>query len=206
MPHIPPPLRPLSKAAMSDAALHDLAARFRGGTAAVIVEGDYTGVILSATLHPWLNALAATFGGPHPLRWQGKTFASGVGMAVGASGVEGTGENLWRHRVDPPGVLLAGMSRLCRWQARQHAGDVYRAVPFRVSHGPSIADEQHTVLRIMYDVTTNPLFIRRIRDELVDVGDGQYLGRGYYRLWGRWFPWVWFTLHTAHPVGDDWHR
>jgi len=198
MPRFPSPLRSLPKAAMSDAALRDLAARFRGGTAAAIAEGDYTGLILSATLHPWLNALAATLGGLHPLRWQGKTFAGGM---------EGTGENLWRHHVDPPGVLLAGVSRLCRWQARQHAGDVYRAVPFRVSYGPSIADRQHTVLRIVYDVAANPPFIRCIRDELVDVGDEQYLGRGYYRLWGRWFPWVWFTLHTGRPpTGSDWHR
>ena len=199
MPRIPLLLRPLSKAAMGDAALRELAARFHGGTAAVIAEGDYTGIILSATLRPLLNALAATFGGPHPLRWQGKTFANGAGTAGGASGVEGIGENLWRHRVDPPGVLLAGVSRLCRWQARQHAGDAYRAVPFRVSYGPSIADEEHIVLRIAYDVAANPPFIRRIRDELVDVGDGQYLGRGYYRLWGRWFPWVWFTLRTDAP-------
>jgi len=199
MPRIPSPLRPLSKAAMSDAALHDLATRFRGGAAAVIAEGDYTGVLLSATLHPWLNTLAAILGGPHPLRWQGKTFASGAGMASGASEVTGTGENLWRHHVDPPGVLLAGVSRLCRWQARQHAGDVYRAVPFRISYGPSIADKEHIVLRIVYDVAANPAFIRRIRDELVDVGDGQYLGRGYYRLWRRWFSWVWFTLHTGAP-------
>ncbi len=166
------------------AALAALAARFPGGVApAIAMAGAHPGVILAATIHPWLDALAALVG-PHPLRWQGKTFA------------DGGGENLWWHRADLPGLLLAATGRLCGWHARLVTDSIYCAVPFHATHAPSVADAALTVLRIDYDVPENPAFIRRIHDELVDAGDGLLLGRGYYRFGERQWPWVWFALHV----------
>ena len=55
--------------------------------------------------------------------------------------------------------------------------DRIEAFPFRTSLGPGALDPETTVLKIDYDSKPNPEMVRRVLDELVQVGDGVYLGK-----------------------------
>lgn len=65
-----------------------------------------------------------------------------------------------------------------------------RMARFRVQQG---ADS----LTIRYDVPRNSGIVRRLTDEVMRVGDGRYIGRGRYRLFGRQIEIFHFTLRRA---------
>lgn len=56
--------------------------------------------------------------------------------------------------------------------------------PFTTRHDASVLDGQPCLL-LDYDHPQNPWFIRRIRDELREVGPGLYLGPALFRLRGE---------------------
>ena len=67
--------------------------------------------------------------------------------------------------------------------------------PFYVERGPSEIEPELEVIKIVYDVPGNPGIVRRLTDEIRQLDDGNYLGRGIYN-----FPGVgarntfWFTV------------
>jgi hypothetical protein len=72
------------------------------------------------------------------------------------------------------------------------------AFDFRNWVGPGAADPDLEVLKIDYDFEANPgLLIRRILDELVQIGDGLYLGKVLYRWRGEFRPIGFFSLEAA---------
>lgn len=54
--------------------------------------------------------------------------------------------------------------------------------PFRLYTGPGIQDPEIEVLKIDYDIAGNPLWLRSILDEVVEVDDGTLLGKIHVRL------------------------
>ncbi len=65
---------------------------------------------------------------------------------------------------------------------------------FRVEKGPSLADPNLEVIRIIYDHPSNPAVVRRLVDEVRQIGPDEYLGQGMYQLLGRSFWVFWFTV------------
>jgi hypothetical protein len=74
--------------------------------------------------------------------------------------------------------------------------DTYRAFAFRTYLGPGREDPDLTVMKIDYDLGENPnLTIRRVLDELVQIGEGTYLGKAHVKWWsGRWQRVAFFML------------
>ena len=56
------------------------------------------------------------------------------------------------------------------------------AYPFKTAVGPGVADPIQ-VVKIDYDIPENPFWLRRILDEIVQVGPDHYLGKVHLR-WG----------------------
>jgi len=56
----------------------------------------------------------------------------------------------------------------------------YRAFPFRTSIQRGLIDPIN-VLRLDYDLPENPEIVRRVLDELVEVDEGNYLGKAYIK-------------------------
>jgi hypothetical protein len=72
------------------------------------------------------------------------------------------------------------------------------AFPFRTRVEAGAVDPRTRVLVIEYDFEANPSFlIRPIRDELVQVDDGYYLGKILFRWQGRHRPIGFFSLGTT---------
>jgi hypothetical protein len=99
--------------------------------------------------------------------WLGKRFdaATSTGVNRMRSSARGPMRVVWpSHRTTP-------------------IADGVEAFPFRTRVEPSALDAGTTVLVIDYDFEANPgLLIRRIRDELVRVDDGFFLGKVLLRL------------------------
>ena len=72
----------------------------------------------------------------------------------------------------------------------------YRAFAFRTYVAPGLADPDRMVLKIDYDLTSNPsLTIRRVLDELVQLDEHLYLGKAHVRWWvGGWQMVAYFML------------
>ena len=74
--------------------------------------------------------------------------------------------------------------------------NTYRAFAFRTYTAPGLFDSDRSVLKIDYNSTENPaLNVRRVLDELVQIGDSLYLGKAHLKWWwGRWQTVAYFTL------------
>jgi hypothetical protein len=105
--------------------------------------------------------------------WQGKSFdleaSTGVNRFVPLAGVRPA------FRIMFPGYRFVTDS-----------GDCMEAFEFRNRLAMGAADPELKVYKIDYDSDANPRLIRRILDELVQVGDGVYLGKILLRV-GRGF-------------------
>lgn len=162
------------------AALNNL---FRGGTVPMGLDGPYTGLLVTTTIGPRVDAAMDAFA-RRWLPWKGKRFAP-----------EGGGDNIWQRFPGPVDPLFWRLNGLLRWEAAPYGPRRYRAFPFRTETGPGLADLDRTVLRIIYDARPNPWPVRRVLDELVDCGDGVYLGKAHGRdLRGRWRLAAYFAL------------
>jgi len=71
---------------------------------------------------------------------------------------------------------------------RDYGSDRFRAFVFDTSIASGKVDTDRRVFRIDYDRPDNPGFsIRRIVDEIVEVGNGVYLGKVHFQWWwGTW--------------------
>ncbi len=71
------------------------------------------------------------------------------------------------------------------------------AFGFRTRVAPGAIDPDVQVLKIDYDFGDNPGLIRRILDELVQIGPGSYLGKILFRVRGEFRPIGFFSLRNA---------
>ena len=78
-----------------------------------------------------------------------------------------------------------------------------RVFPLRTSVAPGKTNPRQVVLRGDYDLPGNPrLSIRRSLDEMVQVGEELYLGKGYFRWWtGQWQVTLYFVL-SREPIQE----
>ena len=137
------------------------------------LDGPYAGELVALAGGPLLARLSARRATGR-LPWQGKTFDA----------VHSRGDNIFTR------------SSLERMQRRTpgyrgfmpDGPDTYRAFAFRTYVGPGRLDRDRQVLKIDYDLPENPRWtIRRVLDELGQVGDGLYLGKAHFHWWwGTW--------------------
>jgi hypothetical protein len=79
---------------------------------------------------------------------------------------------------------------------RAQNGTTEQRYSFTTSLAPGLRNKTQEVLRLNYDVSGNPLWLRFIRDEVVEIEPGHYIGKihlklgfivitiGYFRLAG----------------------
>lgn len=74
--------------------------------------------------------------------------------------------------------------------------ETYRAFMFRTYVAPGREDPDRLVMKIDYDLVGNPSStVRRVLDELVQIGEGTYLGKAHLKWWwGRWQRVAFFAL------------
>lgn len=74
-------------------------------------------------------------------------------------------------------------------------GKITKAFPFKTYTGLGIRDKNTKVLKIDYNIPENPLWLRMVLDELVEIAPNKYLGKAHLRLIpGLSFTLVYFAL------------
>lgn len=115
--------------------------------------------------------------------WEGKSFDPHTS----------TGSNRFATSVSLPMRLL--------WPSYtplEHTATALFAFEFRNRITPGALDPEMAVLKIDYDFEANPGFvIRRVLDELVQVGKGVYLGKVLFRVGGRHHSIGFFSLEAV---------
>ncbi|OBJ82849.1 hypothetical protein [Mycobacterium asiaticum] len=166
----------------SVAAEAELNAIFSKGAAPRSLDGPTNGILVTTTTNPLVDA-AVRFVTNLWMPWQGKRFDS-----------EGhAGDNRMTSGSRLPSKLLWPMYRM------KDAADGKLAFDFKTYHDAGKLDPDVQVLVIDYaDVKENPyVIIRSIRDELVEVVPGTYLGKILFRLpKGRYEMIGFFALRT----------
>jgi len=172
------------------AALEVLAALFRFG-AVPAPDGRYDGELvamstglLSDPFFEWLTRIY--------LPWLGKTFDA----------ASGTGDNVFTDNA------LAKATGVLGWPEYRVRSDdppdTVRVFPFRSYAAESIEDAEHRVLRIDYGAAPNPLPVRRVVDELVELPGGYLLGKAHMRGLREFRRVAYFGLVPA-PLGPSPH-
>ena len=164
------------------AGLAALESVFGSGVPPVHLNGQYRGRFLAFTpgrhLDPLTESLANLW-----MPWQGKVFDA----------TTNSGRNL----------LSAGARGVVRALLPRHpvlglGNGLYAAFPFETAPSRSLLNPDVAVLRLDYrPVLANPAPVRRLVDELVDVGDGVYLGQALADARGSVQRWAWFSLQSA---------
>jgi hypothetical protein len=149
-----------------EAAVGRLGKLFRIGTPPASLDGGTEGALVGFVLHPAFDRAVAALTSRW-LPWAGKRFD-----AVAASG-----DNLLLPSARWPSKLLWP-----RYPMR-NAGDRLAAFDFETRVEPGALDPDVEVLVIDYaPVDSNPrLVIKQIRDELVEIAPGTYLGKMLWR-------------------------
>lgn len=162
------------------AALNDI---FRSGSVPrPALDGRYRGELVAIDLAPGVNrVLAGLLRQLEP--WQGKALYATAER----------GENIFRTSATRPGRLFFPF-----YGGYKREGKLTRAFSFRTWEGPGLRDTDRQVLKLDYDLPTNPrlaVSVRRILDELVQVADDYYLGKAYVHwYWGSWSLVAYFAL------------
>ena len=144
--------------------------------------GRFRGELVALRVAPGLTMLANAIARAW-MPWQGKSFIA----------VAGAGENIFSRDSYLPAHVIWPLYR-----GYDDDGPVaYRAFEFHTHPGPGLFDPDRQVLKINYDLAVNPrLTVRRVLDELVQLGPGLYLGKAHLRWWwGRWQTVAFFALH-----------
>src|SRR5262249_37809376 len=144
------------------------------------LQGDYAGELLATrTLAP-LDALARIFD-RKGLWWLGKSFDAESAQ----------GENRFDRRFRLVTRLLWPLYR----GLRDDPPAGIRAFRFRPGAGAGVLDPDRTALKIDYGAEANPLAVRRVLDELVQVAPNTYVGKAHLLLpGGRWRTVAFFGL------------
>jgi hypothetical protein len=113
--------------------------------------------------------------------WLGKTF----------SPTTGTGLNRFTSTIATRSWLRALFPR---HTPETITPDRLEAFPFRTCIGTGEVDSGVRVLKIDYDFEANPMPIRHILDEVVQIAPGRYLGKVLFRSSGRYSRIGFFSL------------
>lgn len=155
---------------------------FRLGVAPVDLHGPTDGILVTTTtnalLDPAVRVITSLW-----MPWQGKRFDADTG----------TGDNRMVSSASLPSKLLWPLYKM------KDAVDGKLAFDFKTYTDAGKADPDVTVMVIDYaNVDANPvLIIKSIRDELVQIVPGAYLGKILFRLPGDKYEMVgFFALHT----------
>ena len=154
----------------------------QGATPSPALDGRYQGALLTTSVNPFLDALTKTlFGWWMP--WKGKT----LNAAAHSGDNIFTNDGLWLSKI----VFIGYKGYIADEPGRS------RALTFRAYTGEGQDDPGLQVLKIDYDLDVNPSFVvRDVLDELVQVGDGYYLGKALLHWRGRWRCAAFFTLQN----------
>jgi hypothetical protein len=149
---------------------------FCGATAPdPVPQGFLPGRILTAAIDPY-----GMFIGGVCRFWLGKRFSAGGGVNVVTRG----GQPLLRALApsQPLEPTLEGN---------------LEGFPFEVRREKGAADPDVEVMALTYGIASNPsLLLRRLRDELVRIEDGLYLGKILYRVGESYRPLGFFSLEA----------
>jgi hypothetical protein len=144
------------------------------------LDGRYRGDLIQTSMPPAAGGLLLR-GFERMRPWLGKRFDAAAGG----------GQNLLDRRLWGAGRLLTPRRYRAWWPEDERT---FRAFPFETAVGPSLVDLEHTVLQIDYDLDVNHPRLRRIRDELVELEPGVYLGQALWRRAGvRRLAWFWLA-------------
>lgn len=159
-----------------------LNALFRAGTPpASPLNGRYAGELVMLDIAPGLtqlvNAIIAVW-----LPWKGKVF----------NAAQASGDNLFTR----DSLFLARLFNPFYRGFIHDGAQTYRAFAFRTYIAPGLEDPDRQVLKIDYDLAANPaLTLRRVLDELVQIGPNTYLGKAHVCWWwGAWQCVAYFAL------------
>ncbi len=149
------------------------------------LHGDYAGALLATrTLAP-LDALVRAFD-RQGLWWHGKSFDARLAA----------GENRFDRRFRRVTRLFWPLYR----GIRDDPPSGIRAFRFRTWAGAGIVDPDLHVLKIDYSAEPNPLAVRRVLDELVQVAPETYVGKANLLFRGRWRTVAFFGLQPLKAV------
>jgi hypothetical protein len=154
---------------------------FRSGTVPEPpLDGRYAGELIAINIAPGLTQMYESLLQAW-MPWLGKTFDP----------AQQSGDNIFTKDSYP-------LARIFNPFYRGFVADGpgrYRGFAFRTYTAAGLFDKDRTVLKIDYDLKGNPsLNVRRVLDELVQVGD-MYLGKAHVHWWwGRWQTVAYFTL------------
>jgi hypothetical protein len=168
-----------------DEAKAELAELFRAGTPSETIDGPTEGILVSFAVHPLVDRALATITQAW-MPWAGKRFDA----------LQRRGDNLLAPSARWPSKLPWPRYRMVTTPLGLVAFD------FTTWVEPGALDPDRDVLVIDYHgVSRNPrLIIKQIRDELVEIVPGTYLGKMLWRQGGgRHFLLAYFALRT--PVG-----
>jgi len=150
----------------------------------IALNGRYHGQLVALDIAPGLTPLFEALT-RRWLPWQGKAFNAS----------ETTGNNIFTRDVLPLSYLMMPFYRIRIPDTPQ----TFRSFNFRTYSGPGKQDPDRQVLKLDYNLPENPrLNVRRVIDELVQLGDGYYLGKAHLKTWwGSWQMVAYFSLQAA---------
>jgi hypothetical protein len=145
---------------------------FRSGTVPEPqLDGRYAGELIATDIAPGLTPLFDSLLNAW-LPWLGKTF----------NATQRSGDNIFTK----DSYLLARFFNPFYRRFIKDGPSTYRGFSFRTYVAPGVIDSDHSVLKIDYNLKENPaLTVRRVLDELVQIGDQFYLGKAHVRWWWR---------------------
>ena len=117
--------------------------------------------LLSDPFFEWLTRLY--------LPWLGKTFDAETS----------TGDNVFSDNAWSKATSILGWPEYRRQS--DDPPDTVRVFPFRTYEAPGVEDPDVRVLRIDYSDSSNPLPVRRVVDEIVELPGGYCLGKAHMR-------------------------
>ena len=172
-------LRPSSQ---RDWALERLNELFRSGRAPEpppqgFLRGELLTTSIATAADPVVRRVADLW-----MPWLGKSFdpSQNTGLNVLVKGARSPMRALWPS-----------------YEPVSESEERIEAFPFRTRLAPGELDPEVTVLKIDYDIDANPNFlIRRLLDELVQVGTDVYLGKILMRRQSRWHAIGFFSLES----------
>ncbi|MGZ8629768.1 MAG: hypothetical protein ACXWZF_02200 [Actinomycetota bacterium] len=163
--------------------LTELESCFAGGKAVEGLVGFRRGRLIASTYGYGLDAVFEALGRLW-MPWRGKTFSREAPKGV----------NLFTS-----GGRRAIRVAFPRYEALGDDDAGTSAFGFVTSIGPSSTHPDTSVLRLDYrSVTENPSFpVRRVLDEVVQIGDGLFLGQALLWWGGRLRRVAWFSLEAT---------
>lgn len=144
-------------------------------------DGRYAGKLLALDVASGLNQLADLITARW-MPWKGKFFDS----------ASATGDNILSHD-----SLLFAHIVWPLYRGYKHANaERYRGFAFRTYLAPGLTDSDLQVLKLDYNLKSNPgLTVRRVLDELIQIDTTLYLGKAHLRWWwGKWQLVAYFSL------------